>query len=403
MTHSLQHRFEAAASHLNPAADRYVPELVDQLLALAREQESSDIHLLPAPGGKDLHVLARIDGVLHEFAVIEKVAPNVVARLKVMAELLTYQTDVPQEGRIRTGDDALEMRVSTFPTVHGEKAVVRLFVGSGRFRYIEDLGLPADIDAGLRHILQQTAGALVVAGPAGSGKTTTLYACLRHLLRESTCPRSICTLEDPVEALVPGAAQSQVRPIAGFDYATGLRSLMRQDPEVIMVGEIRDRPTAETVFQASLTGQLVLTSFHAGSACEAISRLFDLDVEPYLVRSGLLGVLSQRLVRRLCHCAQPGSLPEDALALPVTEFRMPAGCEGCRQSGYRGRLLLAELLSTSNPALANAIHVRQDARELQRQAVAAGLTTILQRATSAVQGGLTSPAEVRRVLGAAPE
>jgi type II secretory ATPase GspE/PulE/Tfp pilus assembly ATPase PilB-like protein len=178
---------------------------------------------------------------------------------------------------------------------------------------------------------------------------------------------------------------------------------MRQDPEIIMVGEIRDRPTAETVFQASLTGQLVLTSFHAGGACEAISRLFDLDVEPYLVRSGLLGVLSQRLVRRLCQCAQPGSHPEEALALPVTQFRVPSGCESCGQSGYRGRLLLAEFLGTSNPALASAIHVHQDARELHRQAVTAGLTTILERATSAVQEGLTSPAEVRRVLGAASE
>lgn len=402
MTHSLRHRFETIAARLNPAGDRYVPELVDHLLALAREHSASDVHLIPAPGGKTIHVLARVDGVLHEIAVLEKVAPNVVARLKVMAELLTYQTDVPQEGRIRTGDESLEMRVSTFPTVHGEKAVVRLFVGSGRFRHLEDLGLPGDVDHDLRHVLSQTSGALLVAGPAGSGKTTTLYACLRNILRDAPVPRSVCTLEDPVEALVPGASQSQVKPVAGFDYATGLRSLMRQDPEVIMVGEIRDRSTAETVFQASLTGQLVLTSFHAGSACEAIGRLFDLDVEPYLLRSGLLGVLSQRLVRRLCACAQPGTQPEDALGLPVAEFRMPAGCEHCGLTGYQGRLLLAEFLRTRDPAIACAIQIRRDANELEQIAAAAGATTILERAGVAVQAGLTSPAEVRRVLGAGP-
>jgi type II secretory ATPase GspE/PulE/Tfp pilus assembly ATPase PilB-like protein len=400
MTHSLQHKFQAAAARLNPAGDRYVPELVDNLLALAREHGASDVHLIPAPGGKTLHVLGRVDGVLHEVAVIDKVAPNVVARLKVMAELLTYQMDVPQEGRIRTGDESLEMRVSTFPTVHGEKAVVRLFIGSGRFRHIEDLGLPPDTDHELKTVLWQTAGALVVAGPAGSGKTTTLYACLRNMLRDAPHPRSICTLEDPVEALVPGAAQSQVKPTAGFDYATGLRSLMRQDPEVIMVGEIRDRSTAETVFQASLTGQLVLTSFHAGSACEAIGRLFDLDVEPYLLRSGLLGVLSQRLVRRLCDCAQPGTQPEDTLGLAVAGFRIPVGCGKCGQSGYQGRLLLAEYLKIRDPEIARAVHIRRDAHELEQSAVAAGLTTIMRRALAAVEAGRTSPAEVRRVLGA---
>jgi type II secretory ATPase GspE/PulE/Tfp pilus assembly ATPase PilB-like protein len=399
MSQSLQERFQAAVGGLSPASDRFVPELVERTLSLARECQASDIHLVPIAGDKSLQMLWRIDGVLHQVAVIGTVAPNVIARLKVLSELLTYRTDVPQEGRIRTGDESVEMRVSTFPTVHGEKAVVRLFVGSGNYRYIEDLGLPADLDAELRRCLNQTGGALLVSGPAGSGKTTTLYACLRNLLRDAPHPRSICTLEDPVEALVPGAAQSAIRPDAGFDYATALRSLMRQDPEVIMVGEIRDRPTAETVFQASLTGQLVLTSFHAGSAAEAVGRLFDLGVEPYLLRSGLLGVLSQRLVRRLCDCAQPGTSPEDRLGLDVFSCRLPQGCERCGQTGYSGRLLLAESLNPRLHELGPAILRRNDSDALEQIAVAAGMQTILQRATAAVEEGQTSPVEVRRVLG----
>jgi len=399
MSHSLQERFQAAIAGLSPASDRFVPELVERTLSLARECQASDIHLVPVAGGKSLHMLWRIDGVLHQVAVVDKVAPNIIARLKILSELLTYRTDVPQEGRIRTGDESVEMRVSTFPTVHGEKAVVRLFVGSGSYRYIEDLGLPPDLDEELRRCLNQTSGALLVSGPAGTGKTTTLYACLRNLLRDATHPRSLCTLEDPVEALVPGAAQSAIKPDAGFDYATALRSLMRQDPEVIMVGEIRDRPTAETVFQASLTGQLVLTSFHAGSAAEAVGRLFDLGVEPYLLRSGLLGVLSQRLVRRLCGCARPATSAEDALGLAVTRCRLPHGCERCGQTGYSGRLLLAEALNPRLPELGRAILTRTDSDALEQAAVAAGMQTILQRAVTAVDAEQTSPVEVRRVLG----
>lgn len=399
MPHSLQDRFQAAVGGMPPGGDRFVPELVELTLSLARECQASDIHLVPTAGGKSLQMMWRIDGVLHQVAVIDKVAPNVIARLKVLSELLTYRTDVPQEGRIRTGDEAVEMRVSTFPTVHGEKAVVRLFVGSGSYRFLEDLGLPTDLDTELRRCLIQTSGALLVSGPAGSGKTTTLYACLRHLLRDAPHPRSLCTLEDPVEALVPGASQSAINADAGLDYATALRSLMRQDPEVIMVGEIRDRPTAETVFQASLTGQLVLTSFHAGRAAEAVSRLFDLGVEPYLLRSGLLGVLSQRLVRRLCDCARPGTCPEDRLRLDVAHCQMPQGCERCGQTGYSGRLLLAEALNPRRPELGRAILSRTDSSALEQIAVAAGMRTMLQRATAAVEEGRTSAVEVRRVLG----
>ncbi len=179
------------------------------------------------------------------------------------------------------------MRLSTFPTLFGEKAVVRMFAGPGRFLRLEDLGLPGRVRDELSHVLDETSGAIVLSGPAGSGKTTTIYACLRELAARSRGERSLATLEDPIEAVVPGVAQSQVNLAAGLTLESGLKSLLRQDPEVIAIGEIRDRATAEIAFQAALTGHLILTTFHAGSACEVIGRLLDMGIEPYVVRSGL--------------------------------------------------------------------------------------------------------------------
>ena len=358
----------------------------------------------------------RIDGVLQSIAHIPDVATNVIARLKVLSQLLTYRTDVPQEGRIIepldagrksdvSGDQAalpqIEMRVSTFPTLHGEKAVVRLFVGSGQYRRLSDLGMPTSTDSQWRQLLTTTHGVLLISGPAGSGKTTTLYASLREIMHESPERRSIVTLEDPIEAEVPGITQSQVNVTAGFDYARGLRSLLRQDPEVIMVGEIRDRETAETSFQASLSGNLVLTSFHAGSSSEAISRVSDLGVEPYLLRSGLLGILSQRLLRRLCACASPGQDPDDALGLRVERFQLPVGCEQCNGTGYSGRLLLAELLDPRQGDIGRGILSRADADEIEQHATAAGMRTLFTQACEAVDTGDTSSAEVRRLFPSA--
>lgn len=399
MSSLLVDRLTSRMVDLDPTAERYATEVVGRLLQMAGEESVSDVHLLPADqGGGKLRMLWRIDGVLHEVMTFDR-GPNIVGRLKVLSELLTYRTDVPQEGRIRTGDERVEMRVSTFPTIHGEKAVVRLFVGSGRYRELADLALPDDIRSELERLLSLTSGAVVVAGPAGSGKTTTLYASLRHILRHSATLRSIVTLEDPVEALVSGVSQSQVTSDGVFNYANGLRSLMRQDPEVIMVGEIRDRATAETVFQAALTGQLVLSSFHAGSSAEAIGRLLDLDVEPYLLRSGLLGVLTQRLVRRLCACAVSSSEEDAGFQLAAGESRQVAGCAACRQTGYAGRLLLCEWLDPRQGDVGRGILERLDTDALHGRAVGAGMTAMRERAVRAIRAGETSTAEVRRVLG----
>ena len=398
MSDSLSERFRHRIGEMATSSDLYATEAVSRLLSAAQAEQVSDIHLLPAESDARLRMLWRIDGVLHEVAVLER-GPNIVGRLKVLADLLTYRTDVPQEGRIRTGDERVEMRVSTFPTIHGEKAVVRLFVGSGQYRLLSDLGLPEDVSVSLARLLTMTTGAIVVAGPAGSGKTTTLYASLRHIMQHSANLRSIVTLEDPVEAVVAGVTQSQVSTAGGLNYANGLRSLMRQDPEVIMVGEIRDQETAATVFQAALTGQLVLSSFHAGSSAEAVSRLLDLEVEPYLLRSGLLSVLTQRLVRRLCSCAVAAAEPDDGYGLSAGSYRNAAGCPACRQTGYAGRLLLCESLDPRQADIGRGIQQRLDADSLQEVAVAAGMVPLRQRAAEAIRAGATSPGEVRRVLG----
>lgn len=388
------------AAPLLPAqvAPEQVPALVERLLVETATAGASDLHFLPTPAG--LEITWRLDGVLHALGRVERaVSANVVARLKVLAELLTYRSDVPQEGRVRNGPAGLDLRVCTFPTLHGERLVVRLFVNSQVAERLDQLGLPDEVTAEVKRTLGATSGAVIFTGPAGSGKTTTLYACLREIATQTAGGRSLATLEDPVEVPLAGVAQSQVDEAAGFDLATGLRYLMRQDPEVIGIGEIRDRATAEVALQAALTGHLVLSTFHAGSAAGAISRLTDMGLEPYALRSGILAIVSQRLLRRLCECAEPIDDPAARLGLPVAAVRVPHGCEQCRGTGYAGRFPLAEALVPSRGDLGRAILSRDDAEHIQELARAQGLVTLWERACQAVDSGLTSPAEVRRVFG----
>lgn len=389
---------QAEFASLEVKDPNYAVVAVDRLLASARRLDASDVHLLPGPDG--LHVRFRLDGVLQPVALLPAgIATNVIARLKVLADLLTYRTDLPQEGRIRGTGCEGEMRVSTFPAVFGEKVVVRLFPGSQQFQRLDDLGFPPDVLEPLKALLDETSGAILATGPAGSGKTTTIYACLRELAQRAGSARSLASIEDPVEVIVPGVAQSQVNPGGGFDLATGLRFLMRQDPEVIMIGEIRDPATAEAAFGASLTGHLLLSTFHAGSAAEAIGRLSDMGIEPYLLRSGVLAILSQRLVRRLCPCARPSADPADRLGLPVEHVRVPVGCAACHGTGYRGRFVLVEMLVPGRSDVGRAILSRSDTATIEQLAIEAGMVTRWQRACQAVADGLTSPAEIRRVLG----
>jgi type II secretory ATPase GspE/PulE/Tfp pilus assembly ATPase PilB-like protein len=388
-----------ALKALDPGRAQYATEVVDRILAAAVRSGASDVHVQPIEDGLDLHW--RIDGVLQRIATLPRQgAPNVVARLKVLADLLTYRTDAPQEGRIRVAPGRVEMRLSTFPTLHGEKAVIRLFAGPDRFLTLDDLGLPEDVRRVLSGLLDETSGAIVLSGPAGSGKTTTIYACLRELARRSAGARSLATLEDPIEAAIDGVSQSQVNASSGLTLEAGLKALLRQDPEVIGIGEIRDRATAEIALQAALTGHLTITTFHAGSACEVVGRLLDMGIEPYAIRSGLRAVVAQRLVRRLCPaCSAPSDAEEDRLGLAVRGVCVPRGCDACRNTGYAGRIVLAELLAPDDEEFARAVLARADVRRLEAVAVASGMITRWDRALRAVEDGRTSPAEVRRVLG----
>jgi type II secretory ATPase GspE/PulE/Tfp pilus assembly ATPase PilB-like protein len=375
-------RFPQAA----PGDPQFATEFVKALLVAARDAGASDVHLDPAADGID--VRWRLDGVLQPLTRVPKeLGPNVIARLKVLSGLLTYETATPQEGRI--WDDALrvEVRVSTFPTLYGERAVLRLLGASKQLLdSLTQLGMPPAVLEELDRHLAATSGAVLVVGPAGSGKTTTAYACLRHIVAVSGGGRSIASLEDPIEVAVPGVAQTQVNPAIDFDMATGLRSLLRLDPEVILIGEMRDRATAEIALQAALTGQLVVTTFHAGNCGDAVRRLIELGIPAYAVSNAVRLIVGQRLVRRLCGCAHAGDVDRDArqLGFRVSRCRVAAGCDACHATGYQGRALLAEWLAVDGAGVAPA---------------ATGDERLWSAAEALVEAGTTSPLEVIRVLG----
>jgi type II secretory ATPase GspE/PulE/Tfp pilus assembly ATPase PilB-like protein len=265
--------------------------------------------------------------------------------------------------------------------VHGEKAVVRIFLTAAELLDLDQLGLSPEIERNLTALLAERTGAIFLTGPSGSGKTTTIYACLRRLASDGS-GKHIVTIEDPVERWIEGVSQSQARPGTEFDFARGLRSLLRQDPDVIMVGEIRDPETASAATEAALTGHLVFSTLHAGSACGVVGRLLEMGIEPYVLTSGVRGILNQRLVRRLCEqCPNPSS-----------------GCSACGGTGFRGRFLIAELL-TIDLELRSAILAKSDAAALEAIATAGGWRTIRHAADDAVGSGRTTANEILRVLG----
>lgn len=387
-------------SRLRPATDAYASEFVDAILDFAHAVGTSDLHLQPTRGG--LEVKFRSDGIVQQLGEFPRGAnTSIINRFKVLSGLLTYQNDVPQEGRVEHPKHSREIRVSTFPTMYGERAVLRFFGHDKEFATLDELGNAPEITEQIRTALGETSGALLITGPAGSGKSTTLYACLRQLVTTNNNARSIVAIEDPIEVPVDGVTQSQVNLQAGFDLKTGLRSLMRQDPEVIVVGEIRDRDTAEFAIQAALTGQLLLGTFHADTSATAVTRLIEMGIEPFLVRSGLVAVINQRLVRLLCACARESADPADLGGLPVDKARVPVGCQACNQTGFLGRAIISEYLDLRAGPVGPLILRKADSRELYQAAQDGGMQTLLARASAIVRAGRTSPAEVWRVLGTA--
>lgn len=374
-----------------------VPAAVEWLLNQAAQAGASDLHFEPQQNGMLLRW--RRDGCLQDVATVgAAVASNMVQRVKILAGLLTYRTDIPQDGRIsRSAQFSTEMRVAVYPAALGEKVVVRFFqearsgsAGATEPAALDSLGLEAPIAAALAEMLKRPQGMLLLTGPAGSGKTTTLYAALAEIVQGSSGARQIITIEDPVERLLPGVTHTELKEPSGLTYATALKAVLRQDPEVIMLGEIRDGDTAQVAVQAALTGHLILSTIHAPSAPEVMLRVLHLGVEPYLAASVVSVVLEQRLLRRLCDCKQP-----DAEA-PGQPFRA-SGCERCAGTGFAGRLLLADLLRIEG-GVKSAVLQRQSSTALIEAAMAQGWTGLWTRGLAKVADGLTTLSELRRVL-----
>jgi general secretion pathway protein E len=382
------------------ATDQPVVQAVWYLLNYAYENRASDIHI--EPKREDALIRMRIDGVLHAVHRMPKaVHPAVVSRVKLLSRLDIAERRRPQDGRFKTqvGNVEVELRVSTVPTAFGEKAVIRIFDPSILNQKLESLGFfPRELGM-YDSFIRATNGMVLVTGPTGSGKTTTLYSTLHHI----SSPRiNICTLEDPIEMVFENLNQMAMQPKIGFTFATALKSVLRQDPDVVMVGEIRDPETADNAVQAALTGHLVLSTLHTNDTTAAVSRLLDLGVYPFLVSSVLLGVVAQRLVRKVCaHCAVEELLTQeqiDFLKIPGAEGRRlkvkrGAGCVRCRGTGYRGRTGVFEVLKIT-PRIQSLINSKASSQEIRREALNDGMLSLREYAIKKLAKGETTYEEV---------
>jgi len=385
---------DTAGSNGNVQAHDVV-SLVDDLLAKAAQAGASDVHFEPTGAG--LLVKFRLDGVLQTVETLPAaLAQNVVARLKVLGGLLTYRTDVPQEGRIelpgQAGPEVVDQRLAVFPTIHGQRAVVRLFREDPSLSQLDQLGFAPGVLAALKQIAESNQGVLLLTGPAGSGKSTTLGAMLRHVA-DRFPGKSIVALEDPVERRLPGVTQVHISSDRQMTFPVALRSLLRQDPEVLMIGEIRDAETARIVIEAGLTGHLLMSTMHSGTPVAALLRLLEMGIEPYQVTSSISAVVNQRLVRKLCpHCKR--SSGQAGLFEPV-------GCQRCLGTGFAGRTLIAEMVQLDGQ-LRKAILAKADLDELEQILAARGHMTMAQNASKLVRDGITTRHELRSVCQAAP-
>jgi general secretion pathway protein E len=390
--------------HLD-ANDQHVVHVVDWLWQYAFDQRASDIHIEPR---RDVGLVRfRIDGVLHQvYAIPTAVLTAVTSRIKLLARMEIVEKRRPQDGRIKTvapDGQEIELRISTMPTAFGEKIVMRIFSPEVLVRDFADLGFTPDDRARWESMTSEPHGIILVTGPTGSGKTTTLYSTLKGL---ATPEVNVCSIEDPIEMIEPAFNQMQVQPVIGVDFASGVRTLLRQDPDIIMVGEIRDRDTGDMAVQAALTGHLVLSTLHTNDAPTAVTRLLDLGIPAYLLNSTLLGVMAQRLVRTLCpHCKQPGEAPDDETwATMTTPFRaekprqaMAArGCLECRMTGYLGRVGLYEIM-VMTPTLRRLVTQEADDRVVREQAYRDGMKPLRVSGAMKVAGGLTTVEEVMKV------
>ena len=386
------------------AADAPVIKLVHSLVAQGVEQGASDIHFEPYEG--DLLVRFRIDGVLNEATRIpRRLASGVLSRIKIMSDLDIAERRAPQDGRVALNIDGrhIDIRVATLPLVGGEAAILRVLDKDGVVADLDKLGMAPDARRTFERSFTRSHGAVLVTGPTGSGKTTTLYGALNVL---HTPEKNIITIEDPVEYELEGVKQMQVNPKAGVTFGSGLRSMMRADPDIIMVGEIRDTETAQIAIEAALTGHLVLSTLHTNDAPTAMARLVDMGIEPFLVASAIDCVVAQRLARMLCqHCKRATKVDGDVVrqhgfdvADGAVDAYEPVGCTRCGASGYKGRVGLFEVMKVDDEIRRLAVR-RASADEIAAAAVAAGMGRLREDGLDKVRAGLTSFAEVARVTG----
>jgi general secretion pathway protein E len=385
------------------ASDAPAIRLVNQLITRAVEARASDIHVEPSDG--ELKVRYRIDGVLHEVESPPRgLASAVLSRIKVMAKLNIAERRVAQDGRIRLavrGKD-IDFRVSMLPTIHGECAVLRILDRGALKLDFAALGFDAETTGAIRHLLAQPHGILLATGPTGSGKTTTLYAGLSEL---NTRDRKILTIEDPVEYQLSGVNQVQVKPQVGLTFASALRAFLRQDPDIMMVGEIRDLETAQVAVQAALTGHLILSTLHTNDAPSAVTRLLDMGVEDYLLTSTINGVIAQRLVRTLCpHCktpyaADPALLERLGIAARNATLHAASGCARCNNTGYSGRSSIVEVLAMTD-ALRHLVLERAEAGAIRKRATEEGMRSMHAHGMAKVLAGETTVEEVLRATRA---
>jgi len=378
-----------------------VIKLVNLVIAKAIEQDASDIHI--EPEDKFLGIRYRVDGILYRRDSLPKyLQPAIISRIKIMSGLDVAEKRLPQDGRIlmKVGNKDIDFRVSTCPTIHGENAVLRILDKSSMTVGLEGIGFSHKQLGIFKDLISQPYGIILVTGPTGSGKTTTLYSALKKLNKEDV---NIMTVEDPVEYQFPQIRQVPVNPKIGLTFAAALRSFLRQDPDIIMVGEIRDSETAEIAVQAALTGHLVLSTLHTNDAPTAFTRLVEMGIEPFLVSSSLIGVLAQRLVRKICsHCKEEYIPSTEILASLEFEpnagikFSRGKGCRLCGNTGYKGRVGIIELLKNS-PAIQELILKKASADEIKKQGGKEGMTTLRDSAMQKLLDGVTTVAEVLRV------
>lgn len=384
--------------------DASVISFVNQVIREAYNDRATDIHIEPFED--DLIIRYRIDGVLHSVPTppaIKDFQSSIVSRIKIMADMNIAEKRLPQDGRIRfkVENDMIDLRVSTLPILHGESIDLRILPRSQMLMGLENLGLPADNLATIERLIQRPHGILLVTGPTGNGKTTTLYACLTRI---NSPEKKIITVEDPVEYQIKGINQIPVHARIGLTFANGLRSILRQDPDVIMIGEIRDQETAEIAIRASLTGHLVFSTLHTNDAPGALTRLIDMNIEPYLVSSSIEAVLAQRLVRIVCPTCRIESKPTHELldrlsfVLPdgVPVFNAGSGCDDCRHTGYRGRTGIYELLIMDEEMRRIALE-KTSTGNIRKEALLKGMRSLRQDGWSKVVAGVTTIDEVIRV------